>query len=157
MTAHAFVDLGRGWYLTEDGVGEQYVADSRSTEPDHVYGPAAWRGLAGPRSGRTLIRLKYVGRDAYLAAMDEHEYENGPHPGECPLWPANIDITEAGVNAGLPPNPTTCASIADLVTSIEQHVAMRHDARLAIASQQSRLEIAEHIHAGLNGSRQDLH
>lgn len=28
MTAHAFVDLGRGGYLTEDGVGEQYVADS---------------------------------------------------------------------------------------------------------------------------------
>lgn len=160
MTAHpfvSFVDLGHGLYLAEDGAGEQYVADSTSTDPDHLYGPAAWGGQVGPKSGRTLIRLKYVGRDDYLSALDEYVYANGPNPGSCPLWPAAVEITEAGVKAGLPLGVTTCANAMDLMTEIGQHIVARADTRLALASQQDRLTQAEHIHAGLNRPRRGDH
>ncbi|WP_321967127.1 hypothetical protein [Burkholderia cepacia] len=156
MTAHSFVDLGHGLYLAEDGAGEQYVADSTSADPDHLYGPAAWGGRAGPQSGRTLIRLKYVGRDDYLSALDEHVYADGPNPGDCPLWPASIEITEAGAKAGLLLGVTTCANVMDLTTAIDQHIGLRQDARLAVASQHDRLATAEHIHTELNRFRRGI-
>ena len=97
-----FVDLGSGWFFAQEhGDGQTYVADANASDPDHVFGPAAWNGRRGPGSGRTLVRLHYVELDAYRAALDARCYDDAPDPGECPLWPARTEVTEAGARAGL--------------------------------------------------------
>lgn len=144
-----YEDLGNGWFFThEHNDGQAYIADANASEPDHFFGPMAWRGRCGPGSGRTLVRLRYVDLDAYRVAVDAAYYDNAPDPGECPVWPARTEITEAGVQAGLKGLEPIYDSEVAFLTAVRALPRVAGASTMHTTDRRERLALAEHLIPG---------
>lgn len=143
-----FTDVGNGWFLVEDSFGQQYVADCHARRKDHMYGPAAWNGGMGPLAGGALVKLTFVDYYKHMALLDECQYGDGEYPGECEYWPAHVEVTQAGTEAGLYFKKGESVEQDDFMREIQQCARKNGSASLELVTSQDRLVLARELLQG---------
>lgn len=154
--AETFIDLGAGYFLYENRHFEPStcVMDSLDKEPDHLFGPAAWRGERGPHGGK-LVCEAFPTRIGHYDQVSEHEWKWCMPDGseldeEPPSWPRRVVVAEAAELKALQMlDGVEFADEAALTLAVKDALLSEERTGLAATSARGRLEALEFAHPHL--------
>lgn len=153
-----FIDLGNGWFLYEED-RFTVVCDAMSSDPDYIFGAAAWAGRPGPASGRTLLKA-YAVRQGQWQQTGPKDWKwfsaEGDEFDEVPAsWPRRLALPDGLARTGY----DSLVNIVNRVVETEselvgmlQQIARDLPARtLPLRSASARLAFARFTHPHIFG------